>query len=118
MTSKQDILRYPSYMYINGKLVKLKQPPTSWNIYEIQCHHYIEQQFMKKNPEKYKEIEHLQKLFFLPVNMHADLHAGCRKFKEKWGIERKELLYKLNKGEINGFIFFNYCHCCNNFVCG
>lgn len=97
MSSKQDVFNYPCYQWIRkGKMIRIP-PPTNWNVWQIQCHHYIPQQFVRKNPKKFKEIEHLQKLFFLPPDMHAELHTGCRKFKEKWGIERKELLYKLNK---------------------
>ena len=98
MSSKDDVLKYPCYLYRKGgRFVKIKEPLTSWNTLFVHCHHYITQQFMRKYPDKFKEIEHLQKLFFLPPDMHADLHAGCRKFKEKWGVERKELIYNLRE---------------------
>ena len=73
----------------------------------MQCHHYIPQQYKRLHPDKYKEIEHLQKLFFLPVrfidkqgnehDMHGELHKGCRSFKQRYGIDREELLWKLKK---------------------
>ena len=95
MGSKQDVLRYPCFQWIRkGKMVKI-EPPSEWNIWEVQAHHYISQQFMRKNPKKFKEIEHLQKLFFLPPDMHMDLHAYSRRFKEKWGFEIEDLIYKV-----------------------
>lgn len=95
MSSKRDVTKYPVYLYRKGgKLIKINEPITSWNTFYVHCHHYIPQQFMRKYPEKYKQIEHLQKLFFLPPDMHADLHANSRKFKEKWGIEIEDLIYK------------------------
>ena len=102
MSSKEDVKKYPVWLYRNGGLlIKINEPITSWNTLYVHCHHYIPQQFIRKYPEKYKEIEHLQKLFILPAEMHADLHAGCRRFKEKWGIEREELLYKLRRINAN-----------------
>ena len=97
MGTKEDLQRYPVYQYINRRLVKLRIPPSNYNVFEWQIHHYIERQYIRLHPDKYKEIEHLQKLFFLPADMHADLHAGSRKFKEKWKIDREELLWKLKK---------------------
>ena len=95
MGTKEDLQCYPVYQYINGRLVKLRIPPSNYNVFEWQIHHYIERQYIRLHPDKFKEIEHLQKLFFLPTQMHLDVHSACRRFKEKWGIERKELLYKL-----------------------
>ena len=102
MSSKEDVLKYPCYSWVRkGLIIMLKEPPTEWQPLFTQCHHYIEQRWIKTHPEEFKKIEHLQKLFFLPAEMHADLHAGCRRFKEKWGVEREELLYKLRRNNAN-----------------
>ena len=98
MSSREDVLKYPIYLYRDGgRLVRISEPITSWNTLYVHCHHYIEQRWIKTHPKEFKEIEHLQKLFILPADMHAELHAGTRRFKEKWGIDRKELLWKLNR---------------------
>ena len=107
MGTKEDLQRYPVFQYINGRLVKLRIPPSNYNVFEWQIHQYIEQQYIRLHPDKFKEIKHLQKLFFLPVrfidkddsehNMHGELHSGCRSFKERYGIDREELLWKLKK---------------------
>ena len=107
MGSKQDVLKYPCFLVIPPRIIPLKQPPTTWNIFKVQCHHYIEQNWVKNHPKEFKEIEHLQKLFFLPVrfidkegrehNMHGEVHSGCRSFKERYGIDREELLWKLKR---------------------
>lgn len=92
MGSKKDVKKYPCYKYEGGQLIQII-PPSNWNIWELQAHHYIEQQFMKKNPKKYKEIEYLQKIIFLSPEMHADLTNRHSNFFGKWGIELKELVY-------------------------
>jgi len=94
----QDIKKYPIYQYIGGKIVKLKTIPEYWNPWQWQLHHYIKQQQIRRHPE----LEQYQKLFFLPSriiidgiehNMHAELHQCTRDFKERYGIDRSELLY-------------------------
>lgn len=92
----KDYEKYPVYVLHNGILRRLKTL-TDWDSWEMQLHHYIPQQRIRQNPDKFKEIEHLQKLFFLPRLCHMELHAGTRNFKEKWGIERKELIYNLRE---------------------
>lgn len=104
MGTKEDLKCYPVYQYVNGRLIKLKVPPTNYSIFEWQIHHFIPQQYKRLHPDKYAEIEHLQKLFFLPVrfidkegrehNMHGELHSGCRGFKQRYGIDREELIYR------------------------
>ena len=87
---KQELQKYPCYEFRNGRLIRIP-PPKSW--YGVELHHYITTQWQQNNPEKFKEVEHLQKLIFLPAVMHRELHAKHSKFKEKYGIEIKELLF-------------------------
>lgn len=77
------------FKYINGMLIELDEIPKNYNRFHWQLHHYVKQQQVRRNPE----LEQYQKLFFLPTQMHIDLHNCIRNFKEKYGISRKELLY-------------------------
>lgn len=95
MGSKDDLQKYPAFRYIKGgKLIKLNGVPDYWNIFEIQCHHYIPQNYIKRHPEEFKKIEHLQKLFFLPTQMHMELHCRHSKFEQKYGIKIETLLWR------------------------
>ena len=87
---KYDLAHYPCYEVRNGKLVRI---PTPQNWRGVVLHHYIRTSWIEKNPEKFIEVEHLQKLIFIPKDMHDELHAKHSKFKEKYGIEIKELLF-------------------------
>ena len=90
MSTKDDIAKYPLYLYLDGDLIKISRPPTGI----LDPHHFIRTQWIRNNPEKFKEIEHLQKIIFLPRQCHAELHAKHSKFKERWGLDIQELLYK------------------------
>lgn len=79
----------PIFKYVNGYLIELKEVPRNYNRFHWQLHHYVKQQQVRRNPE----LEKYQKLFFLPTQMHIDLHACVRNFEKKYGISRKELLY-------------------------
>lgn len=94
---KQELQIYPCYEFRNGRLIRIP-PPKSW--YGVELHHYITTQWQQNNPEKFKEVEHLQKLIFLPPVMHRELHAKHSKFKEKYGIEIKELLYSTSQSVV------------------
>ena len=87
---KVELKEYPCYEFKNGRLERIP-PPLSWN--GLHLHHYITTQWQQNNPEKFEEVRHLQKLIFLPPQMHMELHAKYSKFKEKYGIEIKELLF-------------------------
>jgi len=90
MSMKDDLKKYPIYVYKDGELIRLNQV-NWWNRYEFQMHHYIKEQRQKY--KDFEKIEHLQKLILLPVQMHTDLHNFVSNFEEKWGIPIKELLY-------------------------
>lgn len=94
MGTAQDIFKYPVYQYINGKMIRIYPTSACHDIYKWQVHHYITQSWIKRNKLKFKQIEHLQKLFVIPTQMHIDLHNSIRNFKGKWGIDRSELLYE------------------------
>lgn len=87
---KEELLKYPCYLFENGKLEKI-QTPNCWH--GLHLHHFITTQWEQKNPKKFAQVAHLQKLIFLPPDMHMDLHNKNRNFKEKYGIEIKELLF-------------------------
>lgn len=87
---KEELSKYPCYLFENGKLKRIT-PPTQWN--GLHLHHFIRTQWQQNNPEKFEQVEHLQKLIFLPPQMHMELHARHRRFKEKYGIEIDELLF-------------------------
>ena len=92
-TTKKDIFKYPVYLYKNGRLIRIYPNNAYHNIFEMQYHHYIMCQWIKRNPIKFKQIEHLQKLFLIPVEMHMDIHNRHSHFKQKWGIAPEKLLY-------------------------
>ena len=92
-TTKVDLFKYPVYQYIDGHLLRIYPDGVEHNLFHWQVHHYIRCEFIKKNKLKFKQIEHLQKLFVIPTQMHIDLHNHIRNFKNKWGIEPTELLY-------------------------
>lgn len=87
---KEELEKYPCYLYEDGKLKRIS-PPRQWT--GLHLHHYIRTQWQQNNPEKFALVEHLQKLIFLPPQMHMELHARHRKFKEKYGIEIDDLLF-------------------------
>ena len=59
-------------------------------------HHFIEKTIRKNSPEAYAKIEHLQKLILVPAQMNYDLSSGMsdETFYSKWGIAKRELIYR------------------------
>lgn len=92
-TTKKDIFKYPVFQYVNGRLVRIYPNNAFHNIFQLQYHHYIPQNIKKRNMQQYKELEHLQKLFLVPTQLHIDLHNHIRNFEQKWGIAPEKLLY-------------------------
>lgn len=92
-TTTKDLFKYPCFMYCNGEFVRIYPASASHDIFKWQVHHYISQGWVKRNKIAFKKIEHLQKLYILPTQMHIDLHARHSKFKQKWGVDINELLY-------------------------
>lgn len=87
---KRDLAEFPCYEVKNGKLVPIPTPP-SWMW--VHLHHYIRTGWIKQNPEKFEQVRHLQKLIYMDPVMHIELHMKHSRFKEKYGIEIKELLF-------------------------
>lgn len=87
---ERDLREFPCYKVSNGKLVRIPTPPYwKW----VHLHHYIRTTWIKWNPEKWVQVKHLQKLIYLEPIMHIELHNKHSRFKEKYGIEIKELLF-------------------------
>lgn len=91
-SSRQDVHKYSCYILKGGELVRII-PPETWDIRQIQCHHYIRRQYIRNHKEIEQELLQQQKLIFLTPECHADLHSGHSRFKEKYGIDKGELLY-------------------------
>jgi len=87
---EKELQTFPVYEYCNRSIRRI-MPPPSWNNYLVELHHFIRRQEYNRNPEKYKDI---QKLIFLPIDLHRDVHAYNRNLKERWGIELDEVLYR------------------------
>ena len=96
MSTREDIKLYPVYFY-DEELQEVYEIDTQgyWNKFERDIHHYIRTQAIRNNPEKYTKefLKDNQRLYLLPKNMHAELHAKHSKFYEKYGINIKDLLY-------------------------
>lgn len=109
-TTAQDRLKYPNYFYDPFQKSLIEINGTDKVDLRWDCHHFIRQQWRDNNPDKFKAVEHLQKLFFLPrqvyklnhengktweeqLNVHGDLHNVHSDFEGKWGIDRNELIF-------------------------
>ena len=87
---KAELAVFPCFEFKNGRLIRIP-PPQNW--YGVELHHFITTQWEQEHPQQFEEVKHLQKLIFLPKVMHRELHNKHSKFKEKYGIEIKELLF-------------------------
>lgn len=87
---KRDLEQFPCYEVRNGRLVRIPTPP-QWKW--VHLHHFIRTGWIKRNPDKWEQVKHLQKLIYMDPVMHIELHNKHSKFKEKYGIEIKELLF-------------------------
>ena len=96
MTIKDDLSKYPRFLYQLGTIRPIPEP-TAWSN-DIQCHHFLPQNVRKTNPKFYERVEHLQKLILMPSKMHYDLHAmGEDTFFKRYGIEKHKLLFNRKK---------------------
>lgn len=92
MSIREDIKKYPCYLYRLKKLFKLKTPPEIWTGY--QAHHFVRQSIRKNSPEFYKRVEHLQKIIFMPAQMNYDLETmGEVRFFEKYGVNKNDFVF-------------------------
>lgn len=88
---RKELEQYPFYMYTNGALVRTVKPGRWDKSYQL--HHFITTQWEQENPEKFVSVVHLQKLVLLPTQMHIDLHARVKNFKEKYGLDIQDVLF-------------------------
>lgn len=92
MTIKEDLVKYPCFLFTFGTLRPMPTPQ-EWNN-ALQCHHFIKQNVRKTNPKFYKRVEHLQKLIFMPAVTHYNLHAmGEDTFYKQYGFNKHDLLF-------------------------
>ena len=92
MTIKDDLAKYPCYLFRNKRLIKLKEPPCNWVGFQI--HHFVRQSIRKNSPDFYKRVEHLQKLILVPPQINYDLETmGEVKFFEKYGVDKNLLVF-------------------------
>ena len=95
MSMNDDIKKFPVYILYAGKLQSAQwvRDTGTYDHYNWHLHHYVKQQQWKRNEEKLRAKGVEQKLVLLPIQCHIDLHNCVRNFKEKYGIDRSELLY-------------------------
>ena len=92
MTIKDDLVKYPCFLYQMGTIRPIPEP-TAWSN-DLQCHHFIKQNVRKTDPKFYERVEYLQKLIFMPAKVHYNLHAmGEDTFFKRYGIEKHKLLF-------------------------
>lgn len=90
----EQIKIFPAYILWNTKLKKiLLRDKNDYSHDSGELHHFIKEQEYYKNPDKYKGK---QKLILMAKETHKDLHSAMsdERFKEKWGIEKTELLHR------------------------
>lgn len=91
MTIKDDLAKYPCYLFRNKKLIKIK-PPDNWIGFQI--HHFVRKGIRKNSPDFYKRVEHLQKLILVPPQINYDLETmGEVKFFKKYGVNKNLLVF-------------------------
>lgn len=94
MSMNEDIKRFPVYALSQQGLVPIEiHSIEDYNHYTHHLHHYIKQQDWKRNQKWFEERGIEQKLILMPVQCHVDLHACISNFKEKYNIDRAELLF-------------------------
>ena len=92
MTIKEDLKKYPCFLFKFGTIRPIPAPD-SWGS-DLQCHHFIKQNVRKTNPKFYERVEHLQKLIFMSPEKHYNLHAmGEDTFLKRYGVEKHKLLF-------------------------
>jgi len=102
MGMNEDIKEFKKFILSHGCLI-----PAEWitstddyNHYIYHLHHYIKKQTWERDKEWFIERGIEQKLILLPIKVHEAIHnQGIRnlsdeEFKKKYGISRKELLFK------------------------
>lgn len=97
MSIKDDLTKYPCYLFRLKRLIPLKEPPEYWS-FLYQIHHFIRQSIRKNSPEFYKRVEHLQKLILMPAKMNYDLESmGEERFFKVYGVNKNDLVFSRKK---------------------
>ena len=94
MSFDDDIRDYGVYtIRPNRQMVKIDvKTVKDYNHAEFELHHFIPKSIRKINPDLYARIEHLQKLFLIPSNIHQRLH-GCSESFDFNGFKWYDLLF-------------------------
>ena len=98
MTIKDDLKEFPVYLYRNKLLVQV-DPIENWGC-GLQAHHYIKQQDWKRNRSWYEARGISQKIIFVPVVLHEQIHYTAVKnlneadFESHYGYKRSDFLFK------------------------
>ena len=94
MTTAQDRLIYPNYFYNPYEKSITRIEGTDKVDKRWTPHHKIRTQWIKHNPEKFKDIIAQQAIYFLPTfvqgfnDMHSAVHNNAKGFKDRWGFDR------------------------------
>lgn len=97
MSIKDDLAKYPCYLFRHKQLIPLKRPPEYWS-FLYQVHHFVRQAIRKNSPDFYKRVEHLQKLILMPSKMNYDLEAmGEERFFKTYGVNKNNLVFSRKK---------------------
>lgn len=92
MTIKEDLAKYPCFLFEFGTLRPIPAPE-HWSA-ELQAHHFVPKSQEKTNPKFFKRVEHLQKIIFMPARTHYNLHAmGEDTFYRRYGYNKHQLLF-------------------------
>lgn len=98
-TTAIDRLKYPNYFYNPYEKSITRIGNRDWVSKNFTPHHFIRQQWRDNNPEKFKEVEHLQKIIFVPTfepkfnDMHTEIHNDNKDFIGRWGFDRSEFIF-------------------------
>lgn len=92
MSIKDDLKKYPKFIFRNRKLVPIENIE-HWSSL-LQAHHFIRQSVRKNSLDFYKRVEYLQKIIFVPKQINYDLETmGEIRFFERYGVNKNDLVF-------------------------
>ena len=89
-----DVYDVPYKCEITG--IRANYVPRMGSFTPLCPHHFIERKKIRKNGlETYTDLGVKQRIVWVCNKLHQSIHSGCSdsKFKERWGIERHEVLF-------------------------
>lgn len=96
MGTREDLKKYPCFVFSKGRLLRI-QAPEKWSS-GYQIHHFVRQSIRKNSPEFYKRVEHLQKLILIPAQMNYDLETmGEETFLKRYWVNKNDLVFSRKK---------------------